>query len=673
MMDVNAKSPKKATIRRWAGALIAAVIGLAGVGLVSAPAAAATAPIQFTDLVAKDYHVPDRALALGGDMRITGQWSTPDATVPGDTFVVTMPGFLYTRAPMRFQLTGAEDDFETTYALCDFAASRVTCTFTDAAAEGPADGYFWFRASMIGLYSGDGFDIDVDGTKVPVSSPGGIALPQTDIPSSPELRCWFTSSTSLQVETTFRGGVYEGSQNPYDDRWVDPQLLIVAYAPVDDYMGGANFIEWKNAPFRYSFEGGRLNWTLADAGFNNSDYVLRIQTTAVRDDVARSGDWTTCKAAVGDAYVENISYFVPNGLDTHDAIARVVDPVVTQPTCVDGAVVDPAVAFRGVEGLTYTYTGEIVPGGSIEVVAWPAQFWVLRIADPGWEWGSAGRATKTIIFDDLPCADHIAITAPDVNKPWCENGEVVQAPAVFGTPARGVRYEGEGAYEPGETVELIAIPDDGITLVPRDGWVVGADGRATLTVTLPVVDCTFGFTWVTPDDPTVIPAHWEAGVLVPAEIVPAPDTDAITYSVLVDRYPGAPVCVVATANDGYAIRYADGWAYSTVDELWIFELKPGEEPEPPAPAEPESTAPAEPEPTVPAEPEPTVPAEPEPTVPAEPEPTVPAEPEPTVPAEPEPAEPTPTEPAAPAEPAPTEPAFPASPTTPASAVPLDPA
>ena len=121
--------------------LVAGAVVAAGVGVTATPAAAsataATAAVELTNLVAEDYHDPDRQLAVGGDVRISGEWSLPAGTAAGDAFTVTLPSEMRTVAGQKFRLTGAGDEVGTDYAVSVVASTGDWARTAPAAKSSP--------------------------------------------------------------------------------------------------------------------------------------------------------------------------------------------------------------------------------------------------------------------------------------------------------------------------------------------------------------------------------------------------------------------------------------------------------------------------------------------------------------------------------------------------------
>ncbi len=525
-MPSHQMSDRPPRVRVWTQLLIAALLGVAGIG-VAAPATAATgaiAPVSFRFLVGNDYHVPDRDLAVGGDLRISGEWSVPAGTAAGDHFTVTLPDHLTTVAGQRFALTGGGDDYASEYAYCDVDGQDIDCTFTDAITDaGAVTGFFWFRTSMVGTYSGFWMPISVNGADVLVGINTDITLPKAPVPSSADLDCWYTTSTGILLQETFPGGATSGSMGPASDVWIDPALVTVAYAPVSNYMGGANFNTWTYAPITATFDGATLHWSMPETGKNTDDYVIRIQVTATATETARSGFWEQCEGEVDGTSLSHATYFVPTGLDSDDKVARVEWPTIIESVCTSSGPTPPAIELPETPGVIYTIEyADYVPYGTARISAQPQAGWVLRIADDMWQADVMGRASLLYIFNDPFCGgpvfDVAAPPAPVVAQAVCVSGVVAGMPSIVGQEMPGVRYELDGDLVPGATATLVAFPEEGWSLVPAYGWKKGDNGTLRYTVTFDEVEC--GATPTPPAPPA--PEPTESPAPEPTES-PAPE------------------------------------------------------------------------------------------------------------------------------------------------------
>ncbi len=553
--------------------LVAAAVVAAGVGVTATPAAAsataATAAVELTNLVAEDYHDPDRQLAVGGDVRISGEWSLPAGTAAGDAFTVTLPSEMRTVAGQKFRLTGAGDEVGTDYAVCTVYGQDITCTVTDAIGPAGAHGYVWFRGSVVSVYEGDAFVVTVDGAPIPVSMPGGITLPGGAVPTEASLECWYVTSTEFEYEVTFPGGTTSGTVGSLsvngNTKWTDGRMQIVAYAPKSNYMGGANFREWTDAPLTATFDGAMLTWSLPAGGFNTDEYVLRIQTLASVDAQARSGDFTDCIGDVGGVAISDRSTYISTGFDEVDGITRVTLPTIRDTWCMGGGQLWPLENPYPVNGLTFAFVPDVAPGVTVRVTVGPQWGFELRIADPGWKWTSGGAAYKDFTFSDPDCgasAEARTLDAPQIANASCDSGEVQYDGSVYVNAEPGVTITGAGTYKPGETVRLVATSDTGSTLMAGNGWVVNDDGGLRYETRLPDTDCTFGLTWALPEVPTFTPWRVEDGVVVPPELI-MPTTEGIVYTT--ESWSGAaqPDVLRATPLPGYALK-------NPSDVFWEF-------------------------------------------------------------------------------------------------------
>src|SRR5699024_4491149 len=77
---------------------------------------------------------------------------------------------------------------------------------------------------------------------------------------------------------------------------------------------------------------------------------------------------------------------------------------------------------------------------------------------------------------------------PEVEQAYCdEDGNPVD-PSVELSDTEGIDYTIDGEVKPGETVTVIATPEDGYELTETDGWELQDDGTATQELELEDVD-----------------------------------------------------------------------------------------------------------------------------------------------------------------------------------------
>ena len=208
-----------------------------------------------------------------------------------------------------------------------------------------------------------------------------------------------------------------------------------------------------------------------------------------------------------------------------------VDPDVVQPVCDEetGVVSKPEVKLSTTAGIVYTVEGDFAPGGTVEVTATPEDGYVL-IETSGWDLDKdTGTASKTITFDDPVCQKpeepaEVAPVDPDVVQATCDDDGDVVDPVVTPVVTEGVTYVVQGEVKAGETVTVVATPEDGFKLVGAEGWTLNEDGTATRTIVLDPVDCQTPEEpkQVKPQDPTVDqPVCDEDGNMVDPQVTPA--------------------------------------------------------------------------------------------------------------------------------------------------------
>src|SRR5699024_43975 len=150
---------------------------------------------------------------------------------------------------------------------------------------------------------------------------------------------------------------------------------------------------------------------------------------------------------------------------------------------------------------------------------------------------------------------------PEVEQAYCdEDGEVVN-PDIVLDETDGVIYEINGEIEAGQTVEIIATPEEGYELTETEGWELQEDGSATTTIELADVDCS--------DEPE---ENEDATPVIPAvndaycdedEIGRAAcrlgETDGVIYEINGEIEASQTVEIIATPEEGYELTETDGW------------------------------------------------------------------------------------------------------------------
>src|SRR5699024_6890367 len=122
---------------------------------------------------------------------------------------------------------------------------------------------------------------------------------------------------------------------------------------------------------------------------------------------------------------------------------------------------------------------------------------------------------------------------PEVEQAYCdEDGEVVN-PDIVLDETDGVIYEINGEIEAGQTVEIIATPEEGYELTETEGWELQEDGSATTTIELADVDSTERSDDIeveTIQTPVVKAYYDEDGEVVNPDIV-LDETDGVIYEI----------------------------------------------------------------------------------------------------------------------------------------------
>src|SRR5699024_7652234 len=173
--------------------------------------------------------------------------------------------------------------------------------------------------------------------------------------------------------------------------------------------------------------------------------------------------------------------------------ATPVIPAVNDAYCDEDEIVNPEIILDETDGVIYEINGKIEAGQTVEIIATPEEGYELTETD-GWELQEDGSATTTIELEDVNCSDEpeenedATPVIPAVNDAYCDEDEIVN-PEIILDETDGVIYEINGEIEAGETVEIIATPEEGYELTETDGWELQEDGSATTTIELEDVNC----------------------------------------------------------------------------------------------------------------------------------------------------------------------------------------
>lgn len=243
------------------------------------------------------------------------------------------------------------------------------------------------------------------------------------------------------------------------------------------------------------------------------------------------------------------------------------DPGVIQADCDENGIVDPEVILPDdTEFVTYSKSGEEVPGGTVTVTA-SAQNDYTFVDTSGWDVAADRKtATKTIELDDVDCpAPELEIPPidPAVIQASCDGGNVVPPQVILPDDTEFVRYSKSGDEVPSGTVTVTATAGEGNELADVEGWDVSEDRKtATMTIRLDNIDCPVPPQEVVPTEPGIIQASCADGDVVAPRVILHDDTLAMTYSKSGDEVPGGTVTITATIHDGYTFGAADGWTIS---------------------------------------------------------------------------------------------------------------
>ncbi|MBP2411737.1 uncharacterized protein YgiM (DUF1202 family) [Arthrobacter stackebrandtii] len=236
-------------------------------------------------------------------------------------------------------------------------------------------------------------------------------------------------------------------------------------------------------------------------------------------------------------------------------------PVLHQGGCAaPGVPVAPTLTMAATEGIVYTVSpaGPYTQGQTVTVTATPAANYTLGSVD-GWAPGANGTATKEITFAVNDCIVAVAPLLPTVVQQECTGPGTYTAPSLTWNAVEGITYSNTPTtVTPGVDVVVTATAATGYTLGASDGWTISGDGKtATHTAEFVVKDCTVG---VAPEAPVVTKQECTGPGTSTGPSLAWATTDGISYSTIGTVAPGGTVIVKATANPGYKLTAADGWA-----------------------------------------------------------------------------------------------------------------
>src|SRR5699024_7743162 len=213
--------------------------------------------------------------------------------------------------------------------------------------------------------------------------------------------------------------------------------------------------------------------------------------------------------------------------------------------------------------------GEIEAGQTVEIIATPEEGYELTETE-GWELQEDGSATTTIELADVDCSDEpeenedATPVIPAVNDAYCDEDEIVN-PEIILDETDGVIYEINGEIEAGQTVEIIATPEEGYELTETDGWELQEDGSATTTIELEDVNCSEEPE--VPEEPIVVNlenpkyenAYCDEEGNTTDPVVDLPETEGVNYEIEGDLKPGETITIIATPEADYELTETDGW------------------------------------------------------------------------------------------------------------------
>ncbi len=293
---------------------------------------------------------------------------------------------------------------------------------------------------------------------------------------------------------------------------------------------------------------GTANVTLSEVA--QPGLVFGTGTCKIESETAgaRTVTFTSLPANIGD--VQHDAFVTCTFENLH--IVTPVNPVVTNATCVNGAVTTPTVTPPSTTGITYTVspTPPNLPGQTVTVTA-TANTGSRLVTPLPTGWTAVGaNAQFTVTLAAASCTTATPVN-PVVVQATCSNG-IVTVPTVTPATTTGITYTLSPAapYFAGQTVTVTATVNAGFAWPANmpAGWTRVSASTATFTVNLAATTCPVA----TPQNPSVVQAACTGGVLH-APTVTAATTANVTYAFdpAGPYTAGQTIAVIATVAQGF--------------------------------------------------------------------------------------------------------------------------
>lgn len=272
----------------------------------------------------------------------------------------------------------------------------------------------------------------------------------------------------------------------------------------------------------------------------------------------------TFPAVMPDGWTDNgdgtATYSVTFDEPDCDEVVTLAPPAIVQAVCVDNLPQPPSVTPIEADGITFSQSGSAVPGGTVTVTAsLQADYQFPSTMPDGWTNNGDGTATYVVALDATPeCLEAVALAAPAVTQPACQNRELTAA-SVVPVPTDGITYTVAGEQVPGGTATVTATVEAGYRFpdaLPA-GWTDNGDGTATYTSTFDEPACPSDVTLAVP---AVVDPSCVGGAPTNPSITPVP-ADGITYLEEGLELPGQTVTITATLVErfNFPAELPAGW------------------------------------------------------------------------------------------------------------------
>jgi hypothetical protein len=227
-----------------------------------------------------------------------------------------------------------------------------------------------------------------------------------------------------------------------------------------------------------------------------------------------------------------------------------VDPVIVQPTCIDGVVIAPTVTPVATTGLTYQVVDTPSPGRSVIVTAaLTSTDFAFGPVPSNWTVVQDVVAIANFDIDPVPPCEAVVPLPPVVTQARCEGGSITQPQVTVPDNTSVISYSRAGQVAVGRSVIVTAdLEREGDTWVDPlpSGW--SRQGVFPVYTVGPLAKAP-----CVPASPIITAASCLDGIAVPASVAAPPNSTVIRYQL--QSNPGS--AVVFASLEGNAVAWAD--------------------------------------------------------------------------------------------------------------------